>query len=79
MEVKALALANLAVVHGLHVSRDDGYLDCSSEYLAELEIRLLFQSLRFENSFIDQCIEESRGMIDAIQLKVEKNFMVIAG
>ncbi|HAZ05481.1 TetR/AcrR family transcriptional regulator [Acetobacterium wieringae] len=79
LEVKALALANLAVVHGLHVSRDDGYLDCSSEYLAELEIRLLFQSLRFENSFIDQCIEESRGMIDAIQLKVEKNFMVIAG
>nr|WP_320026651.1 TetR/AcrR family transcriptional regulator [uncultured Acetobacterium sp.] len=76
LEVKALALANLAVVHGLHVSRDDGYLDCSSEYLAELEIRLLFQSLRFENDFIDQCIEASRKMIDEIEVKVEKNFIV---
>ncbi|PKM53132.1 MAG: TetR/AcrR family transcriptional regulator, partial [Firmicutes bacterium HGW-Firmicutes-5] len=66
-----------AVVHGLHVSRDNGYLDCSSEYLAEMEIRLLFQSLRFDNSFIDQCIEESRGMIDEIQIKVEKNFIVV--
>lgn len=76
LEVKALALANLAVVHGLHVSRDDGYLDCSSEYLAELEIRLLFQSLRFENSFIDQCIEESRDMSRAIEILVDKNFTV---
>ena len=76
LEIKALALANLAVVHGLHVSRDDGYLDCSSEYLAELEIRLLFQSLRFENDFIDQCIAESRKMTDVIEVKVEKNFAV---
>ena len=76
LEIKALALANLAVVHGLHVSRDDGYLDCSSEYLAELEIRLLFQSLRFENDFIDQCIAESRKMIDVIEVKVAKNFAV---
>lgn len=76
LEVKSLALANLAVVHGLHVARNDGFLDCSSEYLAELEIRLLFQSLRFDNTFIDQCIEESRRMIDEIPVKVEKNFMV---
>jgi AcrR family transcriptional regulator len=77
LEVKALALANLAVVHGLHVSWGGGYLDCSSEYLAELEIRLLFQSLRFDNDFIDQCIKESRGMIGAINLRVEKNFTVV--
>lgn len=78
LEVKALALANLAVVHGLHVSRDDGYLDCSSEYLAEMEIRLLFQSLRFENSFIDQCIEESRAMAREIKIQVDKNFVVVS-
>lgn len=77
LEVKALALANLAVVHGLHVARDDGYLDCSSEYIAELEIRLLFQSLRFDNDLIEQGIDESRRMIDAIKISVGKNFAVV--
>ncbi|KNZ42475.1 TetR/AcrR family transcriptional regulator [Acetobacterium bakii] len=74
--VKALALANLATVHGLHVARSEGYLDCSSEYLAEMEVRLLFQSLRFDNNFIDQCIEESRHMIEKIDLQVGKDFTV---
>ncbi|WKY45010.1 TetR/AcrR family transcriptional regulator [Eubacteriaceae bacterium ES2] len=76
LAVKALAVANLAVVHGLHVSRDDGFIDCSSEYIADLEIRLLFQSLRFENAFIDAILEQSRNMIDAIDVRVEKNFLV---
>lgn len=76
LTVKTVALANLATVHGLHVARNEGYLDCSSEYLAEMEIRLLFQSLRFDNVFIDQCIEESHYMVGKINVRVEKNFAV---
>lgn len=77
LAVKALAVANLAVVHGLHISRDDGFLDCSSEYLADLEISLLFQSLRFENSLIDEILEQSREMLEDIEISVEKNFLVL--
>lgn len=76
LTVKALALANLATVHGLHVARNEGYLDCSSQYLAEMEIRLLFQSLRFDNDFIDECIEESLQMVEKIDIQVGKDFTV---
>ena len=77
MDVKALALANLSAVHGLHVARNEGFLDCSSEYLAETEIRLLLQSLKIGNDVIEGYIEQSREIVDRIEISVGKNFKVL--
>ena len=77
VDVKALALANLSAVHGLHVARNEGFLDCSSEYLAETEIRLLLQSLKIGNDVIEGYIEQSREIVDRIEISVGKNFKVL--
>jgi AcrR family transcriptional regulator len=76
LDAKAIALANLATVHALHVARNEGFLECSSEYVAETEIRLLVQSLRCENDFIDECLKESERLLDQIELTVGENFAV---
>ncbi|MBO1684385.1 TetR/AcrR family transcriptional regulator, partial [[Clostridium] scindens] len=51
--------------------------DCSSEYLAETEIRLLLQSLKIGNDVIEGYIEQSREIVDRIEISVGKNFKVL--
>lgn len=76
LEVKTLSLANLSIVHGLHIAWAAGFIDCSSEYLAETEIRMLFQTLEIPADTIRQILEESRDLAEKINIRVGKNFKV---
>lgn len=77
VDIRALALAILAVIHGLYIAKNEGFLDCSSEYLAETEIRLLLRSLKIDNAVIEDYIERSREIVDRIEISVGKNFEVL--
>ncbi len=76
LDVKAIAIANMATVHALYVARNEGFMDCSGEYLAETGIRLLFQSLKIDNTTIDLYLSQSAELLEQIKLTVGKNFNV---
>lgn len=76
-DVRAISIANTASVHGLYIARNEGFLDCTSQYLAEIEIKLLFHSLGFENELIEKYLAESREVVDKIEISVGKNFKVV--
>ncbi|MDO4287742.1 MAG: TetR/AcrR family transcriptional regulator [Eubacterium sp.] len=78
LEVKTLSIANLSLVHGLHTAWSSGFIDCSSEYLAETEIQLLLQSIKIPEAQIEEIIQSSKALAGKIHISVEKNFKVVS-
>lgn len=65
-----------SIISGIIITMNEGYIDCSREYLIEKEIQMMLRILDFNDHEIKKITSNAQLIFDSIDINMGKNFKV---
>ena len=76
-EISFITYANMGAFQGSNLAYDAGLIDCSSIDFINASIHLLLSNMGLDQHIISEVIEESFEIEKKIQVRMEKNFVIL--